>query len=159
MPVGARNLSGVKNFVIEGGGFDDYGRIYVNNYLVNTSENHNNIFVRGYQETDVGKLFLRQFPARIRNNEIPVPKDVRNFLRSGANFIVYELINATRACSSRLNMSVNGITLETFPQFFPTEGFSPDRDNVLDAGQRKSGTSLAKSLNDALCSRWIYEFF
>jgi hypothetical protein len=152
MPVGARRLRDVKRFVITGGGFDDFGRIYINNYLINTSEDRERVLIGDFKNDPLAIEFLTRNPVRIRNNEIPVPKDVKNFLRVGTNFIVYELINARGACSSGLDVAVNGVELEGFPQQFPTKDFSPDVDSLPEALELKLGSE------DALCARWIYEF-
>jgi hypothetical protein len=152
MPVGARTLRDVKRFVLTGGGFDDFGRIYVNNYLINSSEDRDHVLVGDFKKDVAAADFLRDYPIRIRNNEIPVPKDVKNFLRIGSNFIVYELINAKGACSSGLDIAVNGVELEGFPQQFPTKDFVPDVDSLPETLETKLGAE------NALCARWIYEF-
>jgi hypothetical protein len=151
MPVGARQMRDVKRFVITGGGFDDFGRIYVNNYLVNTSEDRERILTGDFKKDPLAIEFLNVYPIKIRNNEIPVPKDVKSFLRTGYNYIVYELINARGACTSGLDIAVNGIELEGFPQQFPTKDFSPDLDSISAPLEQKLGSE------NAICARWVYE--
>ena len=77
---------------------------------------------------------------------------MKNFLREGDNYIVFELINAKGACSSGFDIVVNGIELEGFPQQFPTKDLSPNVDSLPEPLELKLGAE------NAICARWIFEF-
>src|SRR4051794_24661963 len=90
LPVSARTLEDITKFMINGGGGDDFGRIYFNNYLISSSEVPQNLFftdrVSGKQTRETVIAY-----AATRNNPTPTDKDVTVFLKHGDNYIVQEL--------------------------------------------------------------------
>jgi hypothetical protein len=50
-----------------------------------------------------------------------------------------------------LDIAVNGVELEGFPQQFPTKDFSPDLDSISAPLEQKLGSE------NAICARWVYE--
>jgi hypothetical protein len=166
MPVGARKLKEVKTFVLKGGGGDDFGRIYVNNYLVNSNETPKNVF---YTDNPLGAATKTIAIDNAVDRAIYMmdAKDVRIFLRPGKNYIVQELENSILgSCVSSIDITVNGTELEGFPQNIPDDLYvEKDVANgellskfeaaaAIDAKTTKVGVS---ALADALCARRIWE--
>jgi hypothetical protein len=122
MPIGARKLKEIRSFVLRGGGDDDFGRIFVNNYLVNSSETPRRLFTG--DKTLAAKRNAVIGYAVNRHNDMPDEKDVRVFLRPGKNYIVKELENSIYGtCVAGGDIIVNGVPLEQFPENMPEDWF------------------------------------
>jgi hypothetical protein len=83
MPVGGRRLEDVKSFLMTKVSYDDFGKVYVNNYLVNASEDRHRILL-AVKDNDKESKDFQETNARGRNNEFPLPKDVTIFLSVGS---------------------------------------------------------------------------
>jgi hypothetical protein len=166
MPVGARRLDQIKTFILKGGGGDDFGRIYANNYIVNSGETPNNVF---YTTNPLG-VVARKLAIDNANDRaiyMMADKDIKIFLKKGKNYIVQELENSILGtCVASIDILVNGIELEGFPQNLPDDLYVEKTVSnavllskfqaaaAIDAKTTKVGVS---ALADALCSRRVWE--
>jgi hypothetical protein len=157
MPVGGRRLEDVKSFLMTKVSYDDFGKVYVNNYLVNASEDRHRILL-AVKDNDKESKDFQETNARGRNNEFPLPKDVTIFLRRGTNHIVYEVENATGACTGEINFLVNNIELKAFPQYMPNEDFQPDLYTANEVLRAQLKEQKMDFVDNALCSRRIWQF-
>lgn len=166
MPIGARRLRDIKTFVLNVGGPDDFGRVYVNNYLNISNEARDAVF---FTSSPMGKEARdKVIEKAVDRAEFNIGvKEVRKLLRQGKNYITLELENAIAACVTSIDITVNGKELEHFPQD-PPDGYYIEKDvsnlpllkkfeaaSTLDATTTKVGIS---PLTDALCARRIWEF-
>jgi len=166
LPIGARRLRDIRTFALVVGGSDDFGRVYVNNYLVASGENPKGVF---YTDSKIGEISRNKLIgyARDRANHMVGNIDVRWALQVGTNYVVQELENVLDTCVTSMDMLVNGIELEHFPQRMPDNWYIEkgigneiilqkyEAASTLDAQGRKLGVS---ALGDALCARRIWEF-
>ena len=159
LPEGARKLEDVGAFMIKGGGGDDFRRIYVNNYLVNSGESPSHLF---FNEDAFGKQ-ARNIVIKYainRNNYMVADKDVMVFLKHGDNYIAQELENSIfGTCVAGINIEVNGSVLEHFPQVMPKNFYvEPGVSNSNKILADKFQQSGVGALSDALCARRVYHF-
>jgi hypothetical protein len=107
---------------------------------------------------------------------------VRGFLKRGKNFIVVELENSILgSCVTSVDVTVNGVELESFPQMLPEAlAVEPESVNEVllrelrrieripaisqltdDESKRYSASEknelTASSLEDAICARRVFE--
>jgi hypothetical protein len=180
LPTHQRQLADIKTFEVAMGGADDYGRVFVNNQLVINTENPAQIFFGGVDDQTKRRTVERL--AIDRSDLIVGKSDVRGFLKRGKNFIVVELENSILgSCVTNIDIIVNGIELESFPQMLP-EAFAvePEAANQTLLGELKRiertpasneltedeinsySTSeknelTVSSLEDAICARRVFE--
>ncbi|AYG60575.1 hypothetical protein [Rhizobium jaguaris] len=157
MPEGARKKVDVRKFIIAGGDADDFGRIYINNYLVNSGESPTKLF----NSTNPAGTSARSDAIKyavIRNDFMIEDKDVTVFLRRGDNYVVRELENSIfGTCVGGIRIEVNGATLEHFPQTMPDNFYvEPGVSNSVLA--QKFEQAGIGALSDAVCARRIYHF-
>ena len=120
MPVGARKLEDVGTFVIKGGGGDDFGRVYVNNYLTHSGESPDLLFFTNSPNGKQARDEVMSYATNL-NNYMLGDKDVVAFLRRGDNYIIQELENSIfGTCVSTIRIEVNKALIEHFPQTMPT---------------------------------------
>lgn len=156
LPATARDLDGIRTFSVKMGGADDYGRVFVNNYLVLNTENPDKLF---YTDNDPKEKKEAASKLALRRNQFMVGEaGVVHLLHRGKNYIVAEVENSLwGACSGGIEVIVNGSLLENFPRGFP-DRLSVEED-VMNTGLRKLyDQSHVPAVFDALCSRRIFEF-
>lgn len=152
LPSTARNLRNIRDFSVEMGGPDDYGRIFVNNYLVINKEDATGL-VPGATPEIQEKVRRRSVD---RRTNLPPKTDVKAFLRKGSNFIVAEVENSQGPCLMGIDIVVNGVPLKTFPRSLP-EGWEVE-DHAVNVNLLNEFRRLdIQTLEDALCSRRIFE--
>jgi hypothetical protein len=144
--------------VIELSDVDDYGRVYLNNYLVEDRE-------LGQQDITNGSAKNRASLEPFLNSVTPrgnfglAPFDGKLFLVRGKNYIVAELENSPFGpCSARLSIKVNGVSAVGFPVIMG-EGFDAEGGVTLNASVRQRLNHYGPWwLQYASCSRRIFEF-
>ena len=160
LPFGSRRLSDIKSFVVRMNGADDYGRVFVNNYLLLDTENPAAIFYNIFN-TDSEKAKLKQFVDTYsvsRNVYMVGDKDARVFLKEGLNTVVFEVENSLwGTCAGEMDLTVNGQELETFPRSVPDALYVEKE--VVNSTLLHDFESAGDALNDVLCSRRIFEFW
>lgn len=154
-PEGGRKLADVGTLTVRMDGADDYGRVFVNNYLV-----MNNELASLIGEADLDKDRLSEICKYSvdRRNPPPGEKDVTAFLKKGKNYLIFEVENSMwGTCGTSVDMKINEIRLQGFPLHMP-EDF-----NVEKASANEKLLFSLKSispdvaLEDALCARRIVE--
>jgi hypothetical protein len=158
LPAVARDLDGIQSFVIELSGVDDYGRVYLNNYLVADRELGPEDITNGSgMSKESLKPFLRALTPR--GNFGLGPFEGKMFLVRGRNYIVAELENSDQGpCSAQLNIKVNDVSPIGFPVIMG-EGFDAERGVTLNSNVRKRLERYGPWwLQYASCSRRIFEF-
>jgi hypothetical protein len=157
MPEGARKLEDIGNFIIKAGAGDDFGRIYVNNYLINSGESPNHLFFTESPNGRQARTTAASYAVN-RNNYMVADKDVKVFLKHSDNYIVQKLENSILgSCVVGINIVVNEAVLEHFPQVMPKNFYvEPGVSNKELA--KKFDESGVGALSDALCARRIYHF-
>jgi hypothetical protein len=118
MPIGARRLIDIKSFVITMRGADDYGRVYVNNYLVLNKEAPE-IFYTGRDDPQKRNAIAAKKAQR--NVNIVGDNDVKGYLLVGSNIIVAELENAVGPCTFGLDSMLAEHNWNRFPELFLTD--------------------------------------
>jgi hypothetical protein len=160
LPIGARHYVDVKSFVIGMGGADDYGRVYLNNYLVLNRE-ASGLFFNG-NDNPANRLSAAQNIVDRRVNKLG-DLEAREYLQAGKNVVLIELENAVGACETRVDIRVNGIQLERFPVQLPNN-FQVDREVVNQVLFQKfkeaqtESTNLPDAMDDVTCSRRAFQF-
>lgn len=170
LPTTARRLVDLKSFTVSMDDVDDYGRVYVNNYVALTNDDDSNLF---YTKVDpkISENFIHKITQRYNPNG--KERDVRYLLRKGHNSVVFEIENGVwGACGARLGLTANGQMLEGFPTYLPTafnversarhtELFQRLRAEATSRGlvllERHPELVLSPSAN-ALCARRILTF-
>jgi hypothetical protein len=152
LPTNARSLREIREFSVEMHGPDDYGRVFVNNYLVINKEDSTGL-VPGAPPEIQEKVRQHSIDRRVN---LPLKAGVKAFLRKGANFIVAEVENSQGPCSMGIDIVVNGVPLRSFPRSLP-EGFEVEDHAVNVALLRELRRLDIPTLDDALCSRKIFE--
>jgi hypothetical protein len=175
LPVTTRSLRDLKSLVVGfKGKVDDFGRIYVNNRQVASTDDPNLPFKHiTWQDHGTGRdEYISRFAVN-RANPIDPEVEVREWLRKGTNWVMAELEN-TRwgACSMTVEVRANGTQVEGSPFFIP------QREQTL---REQTGAKLANAAlverfrklsdetnalrefgiipeNDALCARLILVF-
>jgi hypothetical protein len=155
-PAGVQRLREVHSFTVTIVYADDYGRAYVNNYLVGSREDRNDVFhVRGRAQDSVSFVMERTHD---RDN-YPIAKDwdVRRHLIKGKNFIVLEAENSTLSgCLAKFEIKINGTHVYGSPLDIP-EGFEVEG-AVFNARLRGSLNRLhIPVIENALCARRVIE--
>jgi len=100
MPVGARKLEDVGTFVIKGGGGDDFGRVYVNNYLTHSGESPDLLFFTNSPNGKQARDEVMSYATNL-NNYMLGDKDVVAFLRRGDNYIIQKLENSMKTAQKQ----------------------------------------------------------
>jgi hypothetical protein len=157
MPMRARSTDELFSFEVEMDGADDFARVYVNNYLVVSTENPNSILMFT-PETDPQQQLMTRLAVK-RNTPLPGRKDVVGFLRKGTNAIVFENENSIfGTCSAAISLFANGQRLERFPVKVPI-GLYPERASLSEAviGLFER-THAAPAADDILCARRVFVF-
>jgi hypothetical protein len=152
LPTTARSLRDVRDFIVEMHGPDDYGRVFVNNYLVINKEDSTGLVPSAPPEIQEK---VRQHSIDRRVN-LPLKAGVKAFLKKGTNFIVTEVENSQGPCSMGIDIVVNGVPLRSFPRSLP-EGFEVEDQAVNVALLRELRRLDIQTLDDALCSRKIFK--
>jgi hypothetical protein len=172
LPAGTRTLQDIKTFLLKIQGPDDFGRVYVNNYLTISNEI---FYTSNSKEGPPGNLFFRRTAsaqkerdvvlshAVNRQNFAETEKDIRSFLIHGRNYIVQELENATGPCTFTMDMVVNGTELENFPHAIPDQEFIDKGVRTTLSEKFAEGSEISKGLSGidpfagALCARHVWE--
>jgi hypothetical protein len=164
LPIGARRYADVKSFVIGMGGADDYGRVYLNNYIVLNREATGLPY--SDKDTPANRLVAS---AKIVDRKVNKLGDLeaREYLQEGRNIIVIELENAVGPCETRVDIRVNGVQLERFPMQLP-DNFQVDREVVNQTLFQKFKKAAANSvlnsldfpdfMDDVTCARRAFQF-
>jgi hypothetical protein len=162
LPQEARRIGQINSFVVRMDDVDDFGRVFVNNYLVLADSGSDAALSRPEFKEKIPDLRVR------RSNPPPSETDVISFLQVGENFLVVELENSMLGgCQLRINISINGRAINGFPRVLPkdfkfeippvnltlAERFG--KYSMPDAKVPGSGISGA---GDAVCSRRIFQF-
>ena len=181
LPTKARRLSDIRTFIIQMDGADDYGRVFVNNYLWMNNENPQQLFYSS-NDTKERRDEFNQL-AVDRNELLVVKRDARVLLRSGTNDIVVELENSILGtCVTAIDIVVNGEELESFPRSIPDrlnveaevvnrtllrqfkKAERSDVHSELSEAERNkfSASEISdlsvSSLDDVICARRIFQF-
>lgn len=157
LPIGARMMDELTAFEVEMGGADDFARVYLNNYLVISTENPKAILLFA-PETDAQQELMAHLSVK-RNMPAPGRKDMIALVRKGTNTIVFENENSIfGACEASITLFANGKKLERFPVKIPN-GLYPERaslsPSVIELFER---TKTVPSADDVLCARRIFTF-
>ncbi len=157
LPIRARSIDELSSFEVEMDGADDFARVYVNNYLVISTENPNSILLFT-PESDPQQQLMKRLAVQ-RNSPLPGRKDVVGLLHKGVNTIVFENENSIfGTCSAAIALFANGQRLERFPVRVPI-GLYPERASlfppVIELFER---TGAASAANDILCARRVFVF-
>jgi hypothetical protein len=166
LPAGARSEHELKSFVIRLKSIDDFGRAYVNNRLVASSESPDRplkVITWADHDEDYNAKF-RVDRADWTGSEV----DVRRWLRTGVNWIMIELENSRwGSCAIEVEFEANRTQLEGSPYFIPerqqidtalsnprlTERFKALAANTI---QKKEFGIIPEF--DAVCARIIFGF-
>ena len=152
LPATARSWRNIREFVLEMTGVDDYGRAFVNNYLVINREDPAAL-IPGAPPQVQEQVRLRTVDRRAN---LQSKLDIKPFLKKGRNFIVFEVENSRGPCSLGINSIVNGIPLRSFPRSLPDD-FDVE-DDAVNVALLKAFKDFELPVNeDALCSRRIFE--
>jgi len=157
LPLGARAAEELSSFEVEMNGADDFARVYVNNYLVISTENPGAILLFA-PELDEQQQMMARLSVK-RNIPLPGKKDVASFLHKGINTIVFENENSIfGTCSAAISLFANGKKIERFPVRVPIE-FYPERASLLpDAIELFERAKAVPAIDDILCARRIFVF-
>ena len=154
LPITARNLSDIRDVWVKMGGPDDYGRIFVNNYLVINNEKLADLL------KDAPPAIEPTIRERSIDKIVHLPNDaeVKAFLRKGSNFIVAEVENSQGPCSMGIDIVVNTVPLRSFPRSLP-EGIGVQvEEHAVNADLLKKFDDLkVETADGALCSRRVFE--
>jgi hypothetical protein len=178
LPIKARHQRELKSLVVRfKGKVDDFGRIYVNNRQVASTDKPDAPFQHITWQDNRTKRdeYISRF-AVDRANPIEPEVEVREWLRKGTNWIMAELEN-TRwgACTMAIEVLANGTQLEGSPFFTPQRqqrDFAPREQTsgklsnaaLVERFRKLSNeTNALKEFgiipeNDALCARLILSF-
>jgi len=167
LPIGGRAERFLKSFIIKvKGEVDDFGRIYVNNHKVTSSEIPTRPF-KFIKWRDEKRDFTPKYAVN-RASPTDSEVEVRAWLRKGNNWIMMELENSRwGACSMTVELLANGIQLEGSPYFIPQrrqirESLSnpslSQRLRRLSADTATSGAFGIIPEYDAVCDRSIFAF-
>lgn len=154
LPVGARHLDTIQTFEITMPGAEDYGRVFVNNYVVLSNERPDLTFYeqpKGFTpentQHSVNRKDLRLGAANVR------PHLLRH-----QNYVIAELENAFLGCSSNIDIVVNGIRLEHFPQI-PLDHSYVEPEAVNSELKSRFEFVTGNGIKHSVCSRRIWEFY
>jgi hypothetical protein len=158
-PVEARRLDGLHSLTVALSDVDDYGRVYVNNYLVVDREIGTHVLRQPEIAAEEQKLALKKSILQLGNGGLG-PVDVRRFLRVGRNYIVAELENSQyESCSAQLHIEINNVVPLGFPVLLG-EGLEAEGGVTLNSAVRKKFESPGSPqfwILFAVCARRIYE--
>jgi hypothetical protein len=141
-------------------GADDYGRVYLNNYVVANKEATS---VRFRKLENIDGPDLESIVVDRKANKLGADIEAREYLRQGQNVIIIELENAVGPCEERVDIRVNGSQLEQVPAQLP-QNFQVDTEAVNAEVFHKfkvaesHGKSVPDPLDDVLCARRAYMF-
>jgi hypothetical protein len=167
LPIGARTEHQLKSFIVRmKEDVDDFGRVYINNRQVTSTESPARPFRSiSWKEAD------EDYPSRFvveRANPTAAEVDVRKWLRKGTNWIMVELENSRwGACSMTVEFLANGIQLEGSPYFMPQQqqiDVNLSNLNLLQRFRELSHNTIEKGAfgiipeNDAVCDRSVLAF-
>ncbi len=157
LPIGARTTNDLTSFEVDMAGADDFARVYVNNYLVVSTENPKAILLFA-PELDPQQQLMAHLAVK-RNMPAPGRRDVTPLLHKGTNTIVFENENSIfGTCAAQINLFANGKQLERFPVKVPI-GLYPERASllpgVIDLFERSKAVPTS---DDILCARRIFVF-
>jgi hypothetical protein len=157
LPVGARTMNELTSFEVDMGGADDFARVYVNNYLVVSTENPKAILLFA-PELDAQQQLMEQLAVK-RNMLPPGRREIITHIRKGTNTIVFENENSIMGtCAARITLFANGKQLERFPVKVPN-GLYPERASLLPGViELFERSKRAHSSDDILCARRIFVF-
>jgi hypothetical protein len=163
LPETARRLGDINSFVVKMTLVDDFGRVFINNYLGLTTSETDVIFGRQDLQRQISDLRVQ------RRNPSQSEADVTRYLRAGHNFLVVELENSMLGgCELQLTVSVNSRVLKGFPRLIPKD-FELENAAVnvtLENRFRRHSRSNSdfpeveiSDSGDAVCSRRIFQFY
>jgi hypothetical protein len=157
LPRGARTTNELTSFEVDMGGADDFARVYVNNYLVVSTENPKAILMFA-PELDPQQQLMSRLAVK-RNMPAPGRREVIAFIRKGANTIVFENENSIfGTCASQITLFANGKQLERFPVKVPI-GLYPEGASLLPGViELFERTKVVPSSDDILCARRMFVF-
>jgi hypothetical protein len=155
-PVGARRISELTSLLMTMPSADDFGKVFLNNYIVLSTESADNVYYF-LRSSELAKKVSSQYG--VRRNLSLTSRDVVDLVVPGWNFVVLEIENSFwGTCNSSIDIVVNGQRLERFPRNFPRNRY-PEK-SVLDQGLVNQFNKVeAGSMIDALCSRRILAFY
>ncbi len=167
LPRGVHRRSDIWKFEIRNEAADDFSRVYVNNYIVLSSEQPE-LFVgiNAKEQIDVNESKTLLQSVLVPRAQ-PFGKTLVDFhLKTGWNVIVLELDNRIGPCQTRLEMLVNDELIRGIPSEFPTS-FSEIQnlaagESTIDVVQWRDGTEYPVKepvIEDGLCARRIFQFW
>jgi hypothetical protein len=167
LPVGARTSHGLKSFVVRlKGEVDDFGRVYVNNRQVTSTDKPESPF-RYITWEPKDDDYKTRFAVN-RANPTDAEVEVRRWLREGNNWMMVELENSRwGACTMAVEFLANGSQLEGSPYFIPQRekiDTSLSNPHLLKRFKELSDKTIKdKEFGiipeyDAVCARLIFAF-
>jgi hypothetical protein len=158
LPTDARSLAEVTSLVITMPKADDFGKVYLNNFIVVSNEDPERLYYLSRDENEAKRVSNRFGVLRNLTSKSRDPNFV-NLVVAGWNFIVMEVENSFYGeCSSSIDIVVNGKRLEKFPRTLPKNEYaeiSAVNPNLL----HKFSKAEAGELINALCARRIFAFY
>ena len=158
-PAEARSLAGLHSLTVELRDVDDYGRVYVNNYLAAQREIGDHAILDRDNVGEDRRKALHSVIKRLGNAGLG-PADARRFLKPGRNYIVAELENSQYgSCSAQLHITINGAEPLGFPVLLG-EGLAGEGGISLNKTVKTKFQSPGSNyfwLINAICARRIYE--
>jgi hypothetical protein len=169
LPEGARSKGSVKSFVVKFLKADDYARVFLNNYAGLSTTYYSGLFYDP-KPTDVKEIEKREAAERFamdRRNHVGSERDIAELVIVGQNYLIFEAENsAWGGCDLRVDILVNGVSLEGFPRTLTSQRV--DRNLVNDhlvnrfrdiAATNRDYPALSVSdADDALCERRVFSF-
>src|SRR4051794_2834268 len=152
LPIGARRYADVKSFIIGMASADDYGRVYLNNYVVLNRE-ASDLFG---DDTSQNKAAATARIVDRKANKLN-DREAREYLLEGKNTIIIELENAVGPCELRVDIRVNGVQLERFPIQLPNN-FLVEQEAINPGTFRKLREMRANYMDDVICARRAFQF-
>jgi hypothetical protein len=144
LPGGPYSFESIGVFDVDLPDADDFGRVYVNNYVLISTERPD--LLVSYEETKtVSAAQLKRFAVNRGHNR--GRRGANYYLRPGLNYIVVELENRTGPCAMGYNFKIGEREVPNVPR---TVGSSAEELRALTGG--------SISPENAICSRRIFEF-
>jgi hypothetical protein len=83
-------------------------------------------------------------------------RDAMYFLRRGHNYIVVEMESAHLACNTSIDIRLNGVELEHFPEVIPDKIYMDPETVALSVKEGLQRVGFAP-VSNAVCARRVYE--
>ena len=98
---------------------DDFGKVYLNNFLVLSSEDPEHLYYSTRKEEEAKRVSL-QFSVLRNLNPKAHDLNMVDLIVPGWNFVVFEVENSFYGeCSATIDIVANGKRLEQFPRSVP----------------------------------------